>query len=175
MSASVLRFLQISTTWLEEHFGILWGSPGPPPVDPTTGNEMAVFSEDDPRGRREGALRTQLADMERENERRRAWRVDMPRRDGEALRLRREALGLSVETVAERVQVDPIWLRDVEAGRASEVRRSQWVELVWATQDGWPDPKRSRLAGVDSMWGWIPGLGGLSTAEALVRRVMRDD
>jgi transcriptional regulator with XRE-family HTH domain len=140
-----------------------------PRLDPTTGKEMGGFSEDDPRGRRRGALRAQLRDCGRDSEWHRAWHADMPRRDGGPLRLRREALRLSVDAVAERAGFDPAWLLEVEAGQASEVRRSQWVELVWATQEGWPDLRRSRLTGVDAMWGWLPGLGGLSTAEALVK------
>ncbi len=69
-------FVSLESACLEGHF--LWAGIGAPPLDPTTGKEMEVFSDDDPRGRREGALRTQLADMERENESRRAWHADMP-------------------------------------------------------------------------------------------------
>jgi transcriptional regulator with XRE-family HTH domain len=166
-------FVSFEPAWLEDHD--LWAGVGPAPIDPTTGKEMGGFSEDDPRGRRRGALRAQLRDCGRDSEWHRAWHADMPRRDGGPLRLRREALRLSVDAVAERAGFDPAWLLEVEAGQASEVRRSQWVELVWATQEGWPDLRRSRLTGVDAMWGWLPGLGGLSTAEALVKRALKED
>jgi hypothetical protein len=151
----------------------LWAGLGAAPTDPKTGEQMRIFSDDDPRGRPEGARATRLADAEAFNKELRAWYADMPRRDGDAFRLRRESLGLSIDAVSERTGLDPRWLADVEAGLAGPLKVSQWVELVWATREPWPDPRRSLLSGIDQMWGWFPGPGGFITASALVERVVK--
>lgn len=94
--------------------------------------------------------------------------------EGDRLRTRREAVGLTVADLAARVGHDPSWISDIESGRtALEVRLKQWVDLVWATQDAWPDARRTN--GTGSRFGWVASEGKqLAMAEQLVRRRLEE-
>jgi transcriptional regulator with XRE-family HTH domain len=86
---------------------------------------------------------------------------------GARLRQRREAIGMSVQGLAERMDVTETWIHEVESGRtASAVTINQWIDLVWATQKPWPDERRLRSTG---KFGWT-AFDLLAAAEDIVRR-----
>jgi DNA-binding transcriptional regulator YiaG len=150
-----------------DHRGYLWAGVGPPPIDTDTGQPMLVFSDEDPAGRPESsyiraeAAQRAMRDQEAANE------ANKPVLMGERIRKRREDLGLSVTEVAQRISAEEAWITEVESGRtARAVTISQWVDLVWATHNPWPDPRRYRSTGG---LGWV-ALDGLSAAEDIVQR-----
>jgi hypothetical protein len=162
----------------------LWAGVGPPPFDETAGAPRKVFSHEDPRGRPEGAramaetdrTRTIDLDAQREKERREWTRIKL----GGDLRRRRERIGISLEELARRLEVEPSWVRDIESGQTSlQVDYSQWVEIVWATRQPWPDARRTRPKPNDEKvrrFGWVDnGGGGLLRAEAAVRSWLDGD
>jgi transcriptional regulator with XRE-family HTH domain len=153
----------------------LWAGIGPPPED-----TMAVFSSDDPRGRYDAALGMAEAGRNRIREERSLQRAQVPISLGENLRRRRERTGLSVEELAARIDVSPSWVGDVETGRTTlEVDHEQWVDIVWATREPWPDDRRHQPKpddGTVRRYGWVGGEGaGLALAEESVRRWLEDD
>ena len=136
-----------------DHSGYLWAGVGPPPVDPETGHPMPVFSDDDPAGRPEDSLARAKAEQRELREQEAARRANQPYEMGARLRARREAVGLSIEGLAERVESSPGWIESVEAGQtASALSLSHWVDLVWATREPWPDQRRFRNTG---SYGWV--------------------
>jgi hypothetical protein len=151
-----------------DDFEYLWAGVGPPPVDDD--GPAQVFSDDDSRGRPEGARATAEAARSRLREDEAAERLQRAVEEGSRLRIRREAVGLTVADLAARVGHDPSWINDIESGRtALEVRFKEWVDLVWATQDPWPDARRTN--GTGSRFGWVASEGEqLAVAEQLVRR-----
>jgi len=160
-------------TWIAirlDDSGYLWAGVGAPP---SSLSPMPLFSDDDPRGRPEGALASAKAA-------RKLWREQLPGQieahrkhrateAGDQLRKRREAVNLSVEELAARVQVAPAWIEDIESGQTSlQISLRQWVELVWATREPWPDEHRFRSHGPI---GWA-GPESLSTAEQIVLAIL---
>lgn len=92
---------------------------------------------------------------------------------GAHLKMRRERLGITVEELARRIEVTKTWIEDVEGGRTSlDVELSTWVDLVWATREPFPDPRR--LAGQGKRRGFV-GHPDIYLAEELVRRVLEGD
>jgi transcriptional regulator with XRE-family HTH domain len=91
--------------------------------------------------------------------------------EGHRLTRRRESIHLSVNGLADRVGQSTQWLLDVESGKSTyDVTFSQWVDLVWATRQGWPDEVRTRG---DRNVGWVAHSGQfLRDAEVLVNRMM---
>jgi transcriptional regulator with XRE-family HTH domain len=87
------------------------------------------------------------------------------------LRRRREALHLSINDVADRVGQSTQWLLDAESGKSTyDVTFSQWVNLVWATRQGWPDEMRTCETG---SVGWVAQRGQfLREAEVLVNKML---
>lgn len=140
---------------LDHHRGYFWAGVGPPPVKSSTGQPMPVFSHDDPAGRPESSQARAEAAQREMREQVAAHEANKPFVMGERLRERREAIGLSVEGLAERMGVSDTWVEDVESGRtASTVTINQWVDLVWATKEPWPDERRLRNIG---RYGWAAG------------------
>jgi transcriptional regulator with XRE-family HTH domain len=116
---------------------------------------MPVFSDDDPAGRPESSLARAKAARREFREQTAAHEANKPFVIGERLRERREAIGLSVEGLSERMGVPDTWVEDVESGRTtSAVTITQWVDLVWATREPWPDERRLRNTG---RYGWAAG------------------
>ena len=73
--------------------------------------------------------------------------------EGRRLTRRRRAVGLSVEELADRVGYSPVWLREVESGvTTNEVTMKQWIDLVWATREPFPDERRSMAPGGRTKW-----------------------
>jgi hypothetical protein len=141
----------------------LWAGTGPQPVD--NDGPIPEFSFDDPRGRPEGAMKSARAAREDNMERQAADEVRLAFEEGARLKRRREGVGLSVVELATRIGVDPSWIESVESGRAtSEVTMSQWVDLVWATREPWPDDRRHQG---QMMVGWVGE--SLVDAEDIVR------
>ncbi len=134
----------------------LWAGVGPPPLAGAADERMAVFSDDDPRGRPEGAFATAEAARKRfetlfAHHQEQRW-IEQ----GDQLRRRREAVGVSLEDLASRIGVDPSWVEDVELGRTTmEVTLGEWVELVWATREPWPDNRRMEETHRSSSRSWM--------------------
>jgi hypothetical protein len=150
-----------------DDFEYLWAGVGPPPADDE--DPLRVFSDDDIRGRPEGAKATAEAARARLREDEAAGRRQKAAAEGDRLRRRREDAGLTAADLATRMGHDPSWITDIEAGpTALDVSMSEWVDLVWATQDPWPDPRRSKVTG--SRFGWVGE--GLTVAEGLVRSIL---
>lgn len=147
---------------------VLWAGVGDPPVD---GDDRAsVFSDDDPRCRPEGALATAVRQRDWDRKRMEADLSQIAVEEGARLRQRREAIELSIEDLAERVNVDSSWIRDVESGRtAGDVRMSQWLSLVWATREPWPDDRKNRS---HKKVGYVGS--SLAGAEDIVRQWLKD-
>jgi len=150
----------------------LWAGAGPPPVDDA--GPIPIFSDDDPRGRPEGARATAEAGRRRLDEQEAAERSQIAIDEGDRLRRRREAIGLTVEDLATRMGLDPSWISDVESGLTTlEVSMNQWVNLVWATQEPWPDDRRTKRTG--SRVGWVASKGQqLAVAEQLVSQRLEE-
>jgi hypothetical protein len=142
---------------------LLWAGEGNPPDDST----LSVFDPADARGRPEGAARTLAAERRAFAEVQRTERVAAALDEGQRLTRRREAMHLSVNDLAHRVGRPTRWLLDVESGKSTyNVTFSQWVNLVWATREGWPDEMRTRDIG---SVGWVAPRGQfLREAEVLV-------
>lgn len=152
-----------------------WAGSGNPPEDPETGRALANFSADDPRGDPEGAWAIVRQDQERFQKEMRELFAARDRELGQRLRLRREALNLSIDEVANRIGVDPSWVEDVEGGvTTARTPLTRWVQLVWATRTPWPDERRDLLKGVDQVGGWT-NIDALTMAERMVARVTRED
>lgn len=150
-----------------DHRGYLWAGEGSPPIDIDTGLPMPVFSDEEPAGRPESSWVRAEAAQRAMREQVAANEANKPILMGERLRRRREDLGLSVTEVAQRMGTEEAWITGVESGHlAGAVTVSQWVDLVWATHDPWPDPRRNRSAGGFS---WV-AFDLLSAAEDIVQR-----
>lgn len=119
----------------------LWAGEGSPPDGSAS---LSVFDPTDPRGRPDGALNTTNAMRRALAKEEDAVRVAAALEEGRHLAQRRESIHLSLEQLADRVGLSAEWLLDVESGKSSDlVEFSQWVNLVWATRDGWPEEKRT--------------------------------
>jgi transcriptional regulator with XRE-family HTH domain len=157
----------------------LWAGVGPPPPVERGGPPMRVFSHDDPRGRPEGALATAEERRRKSREyfaaeriRSKKARADML---GADLKMRRERVGITVQELASRIDVDPAWIENVEAGRTSlDVEYPTWIELVWATREPFPDPRRHDASRKKERRGFV-GHPDLYLAEEAVRRFLEDD
>lgn len=149
--------------------GYLWAGVGPPPP---WSSPLPLFVDDDPGGRPEGAIATAKRWRKTLREGFKSTGVQRDAEEGARLRLRRESIGLSVEELAQRVNADTTWLADVESGRTTgDVSLRQWLDLVWATREPWPDERRFRHRGPI---GWA-GDRRLWTAEQIVRDILRED
>jgi hypothetical protein len=148
-----------------------WAGSGPPPIDPETELPFPRFSHADPRGRHQGLIATIRVDDERMDQWRSARTFEHQRRDGVRLASRRLAAGLSVEAVAERMGIEPQWILDLENGELEPFPNLEaWVELVWATQDPWPDERQSLVSmPTKGRWGSTIDNSILVWAEELVR------
>ena len=144
--------------------GYAWAGEGSPPEDFA---EMPIFDASDPRGRPEGAKRT-IEEYDRaEAVQANTQQAEAAIEEGRQLTIRREAEGLSVDELADRIGVSPQWLLDVELGKLTfQVTMNQWINIVWATRPGWPhemsnaEPRR---------FGWVARQGEfLSKAEEIV-------
>lgn len=150
-----------------DHSRYLWAGVGLPPVDSETGQARPVFSDDDPAGRPESSRARSEAARHEMQEQFAAQESNKPILMGARLRQRREAIGMSVQGLAERMDVTETWIHEVESGRtASAVTINQWIDLVWATQKPWPDERRLRSTG---KFGWT-AFDLLAAAEDIVRR-----
>jgi hypothetical protein len=146
----------------------LWAGEGVPPDDSIA---LPVFDPADARGRPDGAARTVDAERRDLAETQGAEREAAALVEGHRLTRRRESIHLSVNSLADRVGQSTQWLLDVESGKSTyDVTFSQWVDLVWATRQGWPDEVRTRG---DRNVGWVAHSGQfLRDAEVLVNRMM---
>jgi transcriptional regulator with XRE-family HTH domain len=144
-----------------EHF---WAGEGTPPEDCA---EMPIFDANDPRGRPEGARRTIEEHDRAEAVRANTEQVEAAIEEGRQLTVRREAEGLSVDELADRLGTTPQWLLDVESGKSSfQVTLTQWINIVWATRPGWPNEKSNAEP---RRIGWVARHGQfLSQAERIV-------
>jgi len=141
-----------------------WAGEGLPPEDCA---EMPIFDSNDPRGRPEGTKRTIEEHDRAEAVRANTQQVEAAIEEGRQLTVRREAEGLSVDELADRVGATPQWLLDVESGKSTfQVTFTQWITIVWATRPGWPhemsnaEPRR---------FGWVARQGQfLSQAAKIV-------
>ena len=158
----------------------LWAGTGVPPKDAWTGIAMEVFSPDDPRGRPAGAVAMAEEARQRTREEWASQRANVPIRLGRDLKRRRERARITTNELAARIGVEPSWVSDVESGRtALAVTHNQWVDIVWATREPWPDARRYEPKPDDGRvrrFGWVGGAGGgLVHAEDSVRRWLEDD
>jgi hypothetical protein len=146
----------------------LWAGEGHPPDESST---LSVFDPADARGRPEGAARTLAAERRSFAEARDAERAASALDEGLRLTRRREAIDLSTDDLAGRVGQSTHWLLDVESGKSTyDVTFSQWVDLVWATRQGWPDEMRT---GESRRVGWVAQRGRfLHEAEVFVNKVL---
>ncbi|HUY42320.1 MAG TPA: helix-turn-helix transcriptional regulator [Acidimicrobiales bacterium] len=134
----------------------LWAGEGPAPDDAAT---IVVFDPADPRGRPEGAAKTLDGERRAIVEGERAERGAVALEEGRRLTRRREAVSLSPDELAARVGRSTTWLLDVESGRSTyDVTFAQWVDLVWATREGWPE--ETRHSDTKSV-GWVTHRGQL--------------
>jgi transcriptional regulator with XRE-family HTH domain len=80
-------------------------------------------------------------------------------------------MNLSVNELADRVGRSTQWLLNVESGKSTyDVSFLQWVDLVWATREGWPDEMRTRKTG---NLGWVARQGEfLLEAEVFVNKAI---
>ena len=118
----------------------LWAGEGPAPGD---GDTLPVFDPADPRGRPEGAAKTLETERRAIIEGERVEREAAALEEGRRLTRRREAVSLSPDELADRVGQSTQWLLDVESGKSTyEVTFPVWVDLVWATREGWPEERR---------------------------------
>jgi transcriptional regulator with XRE-family HTH domain len=150
------------------------------PGENRRGVRVDLFSHEDPRGRAEAALVLSKASRLRTRESFARQRMDMAVRLGQDLRRRRERVGVSMDELASRIDVAPSWVADVESGRtAFEVSHKQWDDIVWATREPWPDPRRTEPKPNDGKvrrYSWQGGIdAGLTLAEDAVRRWLEDD
>jgi hypothetical protein len=152
-----------------------WAGTEAAPTDPQTGRSMPTFADTDPRGTREGAIASLRSASEIFDQWWSVWRAEEDRKLGAQFTSRREAAHLSIDVVAERVGVTRTWLEDVENGTlARQLTTPQWIDLVWATSETWPDARRSRLVMPTQGGWWAPyGYTRLSHAEDLVRDACR--
>lgn len=144
----------------------LWAGEG---VAPDESSTLSVFDPADARGRPDGAARTLDAERRAFAEMQGAERTAAALDEGHRLTRRRDAIHLSVECLADRVGQSTQWLLDVESGKSTyDVTFSQWVDLVRATRQGWPDEVRTRdIGGV----GWVAPRGQfLREAEVFVNK-----
>jgi hypothetical protein len=147
----------------------LWAGVGLPPEECAL---LPIFDPNDPRGRPEGTKKTTVTFHREMNEHMKADEVARVRAEGEALTRRREAMGLSVADLAERVGKTPEWLLTVEGGKLTEdVTMGEWLDLVWATREGWPDERAS--AG-ERQFRWSAPQGQfLHEAESIIANLLR--
>jgi hypothetical protein len=146
----------------------LWAGEG---TLPAASEKIGTFDFADPRGRPEGARET-LASMRRTiAESEASERATGAREEGQRLTRRRECVELSIDELANRVGVSSEWLANVEEGISTyEVTFSQWINLVWATREGWPDEIRSAKTGARS---WVASRGQLlREAEISVNKML---
>jgi hypothetical protein len=119
----------------------LWAGEGVAPEESAT---LPVFDPADARGRPDGAARTLDAERRAFAEVQGAERVAAALDEGRRLTRRREAVHLSIDDLADRLGQSTQWLLDLESGASTyDATFSQWVTLVWATRQGWPDEMRS--------------------------------
>jgi len=146
----------------------LWAGEGNPPDDSST---LSVFDLADARGRPDGAARTLAAERRGIAEAHDAERAAAALDEGLRLTRRREAIHLSIDDLADRVGQSTQWILDVESGRSTyDVTLSQWVDLVWATRQGWPDEVRT---GESRSVGWVAQRGQfLREAEVSVNKML---
>jgi hypothetical protein len=147
---------------------LLWAGEGMPPDDSST---LAIFDPTDARGRPDGAANTLASERRALADDQRAERRAAALDEGHRLTLRRESMHLSISDLADRVGQSTQWLLNVESGTSTyDVTFSQWVSLVWATREGWPDELRdSGPAGS----GWVAQRGQfLREAEVLVNKMI---
>jgi len=147
---------------------LLWAGEGDPPDDSST---LSIFDPADVRGRPEGAARTLAAERRTFAEVQSAERVAAALDEGYRLTRRRESMNLSVNELADRVGRSTQWLLNVESGKSTyDVSFLQWVDLVWATREGWPDEMRTRKTG---NLGWVARQGEfLLEAEVFVNKAI---
>lgn len=141
-----------------------WAGEGSPPEDCA---EMPIFDVNDPRGRHEGARRTIEEHSRAEAVRANTEQDEAAMEEGRRLTVRREAKGLSVDELADRIGTTPQWLLDVESGKSSfQVTLTQWINIVWATRAGWP---HEMSKAEPHRFGWVARQGRLlSEAERIV-------
>ncbi len=150
----------------------LWAGVGEAPE--VSGKALGVFDENDPRGRPEGAretVRVALADSRaRQEEEKRQQHAE----DGLNFKRRRLAANLSVEDVALRVAKSTGWVEEIESGLDDDVSLSNWIDLVWATTEPWPEARETadRLWGAGGWFAFAPLAPQLEQAEDFVTRRM---
>jgi transcriptional regulator with XRE-family HTH domain len=146
----------------------LWAGEGDSPDDLSA---LSVFDPADARGRPDGAARTVAAERRAFAKAHDAERATAALDEGLRLTRRREAIHLSIDDLADRVGQSTQWLLDVESGRSTyDVTLSQWVDLVWATRQGWPDEVGTSES--ESV-GWVAQRGQfLREAEVIVNKVL---
>ena len=152
---------------------LLWAGEGGPRT--RDGRAMEVFEDDDPRGRPEGsqeiARAARAAAQAEKAERRRAKAVAAGQRPS----VRRMAAGVSVHELAERAEVQPTLLEDLEAGDIEDVPLKTSIALVWGTIEPWPqarDDALTRWGGKKLIFGAMMRDDVLSQAEDYVSRLM---
>jgi hypothetical protein len=147
----------------------LWAGDGPPPQETPA---MSVFDPEDPRGRPEGASKTISETQQAQREQEEAEKARASIEEGRLLAWRRDYINLSIEELANRVAQSPRWIREVESGATSEsVTMSQWIELVWATRDPYPDERRSSTEEMKVSWAAAKG-HYLAEAELIVNAML---
>ena len=149
-----------------DQYEYLWAGDGP---CPESDEAMAIFDPADPRGRPEGAALTIESERATFAQQAKVERMSLAVGEGRRLMRRREAMGLSIEELARRVDRSAGWLADVESGATThDVTMSEWVSLVWTTRPGWPDEMHSANSG---RYGWTAQSGTfLREAEVIVNR-----
>ncbi len=146
----------------------LWAGEGPAPDAPS---RLPVFDPDDPRGRPDGAAQTIDERRKHFAETVIATREAASLDEGRRLTRRREAVHLSVEDLADRVGQSTEWIQGIESGKSAyDVSFLQWIDLVWATRQGWPEETR---ADETKGGGWVAQRGQfLREAEVFVNNML---
>jgi hypothetical protein len=136
------------------------------------GVTMSLFDPSDPRGRPKGARQTVNQFRRDRKEQAGAERGAASNEEGSRLTRRRRAVGLSVEELADRVGYSSVGLREVESGvTTNEVTMKQWIDLVWATRESFPDERRSMAPGERTKWVAMQG-HFLAEAELVVNEML---
>jgi hypothetical protein len=146
----------------------LWAGEGSPSDDQAM---LSVFDPADPRGRPDGAANTLDVQRRAFAEGESVERVVAALDEGRRLTRRREAILLSIDELADRVGQSTEWLLDVESGKSTyDVTFFQWVDLVWATRQRWPEEMRTRDTGSVR---WVAQRGQfLREAEVFVNKML---
>lgn len=132
----------------------VWAGEGRPPIDEGRDNEFRILDDVLINQANRGESGDGASNVLDDEEARTAI--------GEDVRRHREASGLSLQEVANRMNVDEEWLSEIERGSREDVDLNTLLRFVGATSNSWPNAKPSEIKRA----GWVKS-GPLSLGMAI--------